>query len=230
MSGWLGALLGCALAGVYLLWLSRFWEQQLVDGRPWTTAGMLIPGARRLGCIAAFACFGLAVTAALSRGMPTDAGAWRPALTGLLCLLLSAMLVRAAAQAETAAAALAACLAGVAAVVAARQALTATAGVAPSVIVLIVIVGLALVVLAAAKAVGGRPRATFTAFGGGVLPVLTLLELMFGESVAGGLAAAGLAALALMFTLVFRVRAGDTRRGAGYRLADAGLAGDRSKR
>lgn len=41
-------LLGFVLAGAYLLWLSRFWHQQLDRGRPWTTAGRLIPYARQL--------------------------------------------------------------------------------------------------------------------------------------------------------------------------------------
>ncbi len=43
------ALLGWAAAGVYLFWLAGFWRQQLDDGKPWTTAGRLIPAARRLG-------------------------------------------------------------------------------------------------------------------------------------------------------------------------------------
>lgn len=30
-------------------WLSRFWDQQLLDGRPWTTAGRMIPYAQRTG-------------------------------------------------------------------------------------------------------------------------------------------------------------------------------------
>ena len=37
-----GLLLGCALAGLFMLWLERFWKQQLHNGRPWTTAGWLI--------------------------------------------------------------------------------------------------------------------------------------------------------------------------------------------
>lgn len=45
----LGAMIGIILAGGYLLWLARFWHQQLDDGRAWTTAGRLIPSARNLG-------------------------------------------------------------------------------------------------------------------------------------------------------------------------------------
>jgi hypothetical protein len=42
------ATLGAALAGLLLLWLARFWHQQLNNGRPWTTTGRLIPAARTL--------------------------------------------------------------------------------------------------------------------------------------------------------------------------------------
>ncbi len=44
-----GLQLGWVLAAGYLLWLARFWHQQLCDGRPWTTAGRMIPAARALG-------------------------------------------------------------------------------------------------------------------------------------------------------------------------------------
>ncbi|GMU81928.1 MAG: hypothetical protein AMXMBFR47_17990 [Planctomycetota bacterium] len=43
-----------ALAGLWMMWLARFWHQQLLDGLPWTTAGRLIPTARRVGATAAF--------------------------------------------------------------------------------------------------------------------------------------------------------------------------------
>ncbi len=46
------AMLGAALAGMHMLWLARFWQQQLDDGRPWTTTGRLISAARRLGQMA----------------------------------------------------------------------------------------------------------------------------------------------------------------------------------
>ena len=48
---WQGAAAGLALSGVYLLWLSRFWQQQLFDGTAWTTTGRLIPIVRRLGFV-----------------------------------------------------------------------------------------------------------------------------------------------------------------------------------
>jgi len=42
-------------AGIYLVWLAGFWHQQLHNGRAWTTAGTLIPAARRLSHVAAVA-------------------------------------------------------------------------------------------------------------------------------------------------------------------------------
>jgi len=43
--------LGVALAALWMIWLARFWQQQLHDGRSWTTAGRLIPSARRLSAV-----------------------------------------------------------------------------------------------------------------------------------------------------------------------------------
>ena len=124
LPGWGGALLGCGLAGVYLLWLARFWEQQLLEGRPWTTAGRLIPVTRRAGCATATACLGLAVGVAVSGEAATGQTMWQPAVTLLLCLLLASMLVGEAAKQGSVAAALGACLATVAAVVPAGQVLS----------------------------------------------------------------------------------------------------------
>lgn len=47
-------LVGCALATSLWLWLARVWDQQLFsDGRAWTTAGHMIPAARRSSFLAA---------------------------------------------------------------------------------------------------------------------------------------------------------------------------------
>lgn len=40
-------LAGGAVAGLLFLWLARFWDQQLLDGQPWTTTGRLIPSCQR---------------------------------------------------------------------------------------------------------------------------------------------------------------------------------------
>jgi len=53
-------LFALAVAIVYWSWLTRFWQQQLHGGRPWTTAGRMIPFADR----AAFLLAGLAALVA----------------------------------------------------------------------------------------------------------------------------------------------------------------------
>ena len=42
----IGPLIGWILAAGWMLWLAKFWDQQLDDGRAWTTTGALIPMAR----------------------------------------------------------------------------------------------------------------------------------------------------------------------------------------
>jgi hypothetical protein len=44
-----GVLMGFAVGGGFLVWQARFWNQQLDEGRAWTTAGRLAPISRRLG-------------------------------------------------------------------------------------------------------------------------------------------------------------------------------------
>jgi len=60
--------LGGTLAALWMLWLARFWQQQLHDGRPWTTAGRLIPSARRLAVV-------FAAVAAVLAGVGLNLGA-----------------------------------------------------------------------------------------------------------------------------------------------------------
>ena len=114
------ALLGCGLAGVYLLWLSRFWQQQLHEGQAWTTAGRLIPSAHQLGCTAALGCFVLAIVAATEADCVTG---WAPLVTALVLLLLCSMLIRAAAIENSIFLAFAACLVLLAATVPMQHAL-----------------------------------------------------------------------------------------------------------
>ncbi len=92
-----GFTLGWVIASGWLLWIARFWEQQLLDGRPWTTAGTLIAPARALARLAT-----LAVAAAAwfacepGRALSLPAGL---ALAGLVALL-ARMFVRDALRAE----------------------------------------------------------------------------------------------------------------------------------
>ncbi len=50
-AGWLGGVIGLGLSSLYLLWLGRFWRQQLRDGAAWTTTGRMIPIVRRVGFV-----------------------------------------------------------------------------------------------------------------------------------------------------------------------------------
>ncbi len=51
-------VLGCAVSMLFWLWLAGVWEQQLDgNGRPWTTAGRLVPVAKRASLMAG--CFGV---------------------------------------------------------------------------------------------------------------------------------------------------------------------------
>lgn len=116
-------MLGLAIAGVYLLWLARFWTQQLHGGRAWTTAGRLIPAARDLSYAAA----GLACVAAFvwrvddlaweHRGYAQTIGA------GAALLVLMSMLFRDAVAQQSPAAATAGWLALLGAMVAAQAVL-----------------------------------------------------------------------------------------------------------
>ncbi len=77
------ATLGAAVAAMLMLWLARFWGQQLNDGRPWTTTGRLIPEARYLTWIAVPIEGGLAA-AWLARGVFAD---WQSIAACVLVLI-----------------------------------------------------------------------------------------------------------------------------------------------
>jgi hypothetical protein len=113
--GWPGALLGLGLAGGYLLWLARFWDQQLLDGVAWTTAGRLIPGARRLGYMASSGA-GAATAAGLLAGAFDGQALWSSALSVGVLLGVMSLLVRDALAHGRADALATACLVAVAAI------------------------------------------------------------------------------------------------------------------
>jgi hypothetical protein len=211
--GWGGALLGCALAGAYLLWLARFWEQQLLEGRPWTTAGRLIPVARRVGCVAAPACLGLAVGVFLSADTPTGRMVWRPAVAAVLCLLLASMLTHDAATHGSVAAAVGACLAATAAVVPAQQLLAELAGVNVSAVTLVAMVGLLLAVRTAAEPAPRGGRAVFASFSGAAVPAAAFLGLVVRAADSQAVLAAGVGGVALIVTVVTEYAHGRTAVG-----------------
>lgn len=86
------SLIGTALGGALMLWLARFWSQQLNDGRPWTTTGRLIPAARRIGC----AVVGLEVFLATTWVFDERAAAagWQAVPAVLFLFLHGSMLIR----------------------------------------------------------------------------------------------------------------------------------------
>jgi hypothetical protein len=98
---------GCAAAGLYLLWLARFWRQQLYNGKAWTTAGTLIPAARRLAHAASVAACACAVGAVRITGAAPALGS---VAAGVGLVLLAWMLLRDAKEPQNAFAGWLACL------------------------------------------------------------------------------------------------------------------------
>jgi hypothetical protein len=82
---------GVALGGLHALWLARFWRQQLHDGVAWTTAGRLIPTARR---IAQAASVGSAILIGASLLLARPGFSWTALAAGLLVMLLALRLLR----------------------------------------------------------------------------------------------------------------------------------------
>lgn len=116
-----GEVLGWTLASLWLQWLARFWHQQLDEGRPWTSAGRLIPLARRLSYVAAAGAFVWVVSWVVPGLRGTLAGGWAAIPCALLLLLLASMLVRDARRQGSGVAALGAVLAATGGVVALQQ-------------------------------------------------------------------------------------------------------------
>ena len=93
-------LFALAIMFFYWRWLAAFWRQQLLGKEPWTTAGRLIPYARR----GAFVIAALAMLTAFQMALwpemvPTsgDDGGWRRLLAGLLAIGLVVLIAAKAA-------------------------------------------------------------------------------------------------------------------------------------
>jgi hypothetical protein len=97
------ALLGCGVGGLYFCWLARFWEQQLCDGRPWTTTGRLVPTARDAAVAAAVTGAGVAMLNVLAPPEHNSATVWVSTLAALTMLGLALSLLRMAARQNDAA-------------------------------------------------------------------------------------------------------------------------------
>lgn len=113
----LSAARGLLVAGIYMLWLARFWSQQLLDGRPWTTTGRLVPMARNLGVLAAPAALVMVLTIAFAEAPPANLGAASAIVAAASALLFSLMLARDAIRHDSPLAALSAVMAGTTAAV-----------------------------------------------------------------------------------------------------------------
>lgn len=94
-----GVLLGLTVASLVWFWLASVWQQQLRDGRAWTTAGRLIPLADRIGFLSAALAVlvgaKLAVWPRLQHGS-ADNGLGRMYTVSLIFLLLVAACLYAA--------------------------------------------------------------------------------------------------------------------------------------
>lgn len=75
------SLFGLCLAVAHWLWLARFWEQQLLEGVPWTTAGRTIPHARTvavyLAALSVVIAFQMAIWPERAQYPDADDSAWR---------------------------------------------------------------------------------------------------------------------------------------------------------
>ena len=86
-------LFALAAAIVFWSWLTGFWDQQLLNGRPWTTAGRMIPFARRaaflISALATLVAFRMALWPRQVLANINDGSPWRLA-AGLGAMLLLA--------------------------------------------------------------------------------------------------------------------------------------------
>ncbi len=170
-----GGLLGMAVAGGYMLWLARFWNQQLQDGRPWTTAGRLIPIARRLSyAVAAGQAFFVALWLFSDPGGRIGSD-WQWHASAICMLLHAWMLLKDSLEADEVAGAAAGCLALATAMLPVRQIAAANGLVLPPASLL----ALTSLLLAWASARRRQVRAAwvYNAYIGGLLPVAAACDL-----------------------------------------------------
>lgn len=88
-TGWAGAAFGATLAPLLLIWLARFWRQQLLSGQPWTTTGRLVAPARRLAQTGT-----VAGAVAMAGWIFASAGAPAPVSLVVCALLAQLLLIR----------------------------------------------------------------------------------------------------------------------------------------
>ncbi len=204
-------LLGTALAGVYLLWLSRFWDQQLHDGSPWTTAGRLIPAARRLSVV----CAGgelVAVSWWITLDPTPAAAGWQIYAAALLALLHALMLLRTGTHRGDGTLLLAGCAALVAALLPVRQIGSAHGAVLAEPLLL----AAAAIVLVARtlRARGGEIGWPVNAYVAGLLPVVAACWLSLHPATASHWLIALLTGAGFVGAILLRWRLGGGGNGA----------------
>lgn len=207
--GMLNAILGLALAGAYLVWQGRFWEQQLDDGRPWTTAGRLIPYVRQLSIVAGAASATLTVVWLWRSPSLARPSAWIAVLTLLSLLLHGSMLIREARRHALPAAAMVGVLVWLAALVPADMLLGSGAA-----SLLLALAGLALTLRLGAQPDHDECGWVYNAYVGGIIPAAVVYAAIFADDpsqrpIITGLAAVGtIAAIGLRFGLFLRQPSG----------------------
>ncbi len=201
-------LLGLTAAGLLLLWLARFWHQQLDGGRPWTTAGRLIPTARSLSYAAAGGLLAMAALHLLRSTPGASPAGWQTPVAGLFMLLYWFSLTRDAVAQGAVAGALAACLALVAALVPVGQFVTAVMGVPAA--VLLAAGGLLLAIVAGPPRRAPASAWPHDAYIGGLLPVAAAFALT--QNGAAALPVASLVLVVVCVLLAWTMRWGVYRR------------------
>ncbi|MGD8450572.1 MAG: hypothetical protein PVJ57_02035 [Phycisphaerae bacterium] len=169
-------ILGMAVAAGYLLWLARFWRQQLHDGVAWTTTGRLIPDARRLGLALAAGCFVTAAAAAPQVATAAAGSLWVSLVAAVATLLLAYMLVGEATKADSPLIAWLACLLALSVAVPVQSALHA-AGVMCPWAALVPYAAVLLAVRVGPQRGDGPREAAYNAFIAGGVPVVVLAAL-----------------------------------------------------
>ena len=174
-------LFGCALAGVWMLWLARFWHQQLNQEKPWTTAGRLIPLARQLSHTLAGAEVLMAGLLIVLPATPRDPHPWLALVTLLFMLLHWTMLVRDAAVRHAPASALAACAVLVAALSPAHF-LAASYGVPLTPELLLTLAALALALRVSRRGESPAAAYAYNAYLGGLLPLAMFYDIVLSDT------------------------------------------------
>lgn len=169
-------LIGSALAGIYFEWLARFWNQQLLNDEPWTTAGRLIPIARRWSCVCSGLTFLFSVNAVIhvAETEPEFAGLY--VIGGILGVLHASMLIRATSVHGSLTLAFSACLSTLAVAGPSYGLLTAI-GWPFSPVVHVAGLGLLLAMRLRLERVGGLSEVAYDAYLGGFLPLAVLHAL-----------------------------------------------------